>query len=99
MTIYQEEMQRRAHRYECTTGYNEETQTLDIAYKGVPLAGITDKGFMHYSSKDLTDPETREVYMHLVDDVQTVREYVGLYCSSVILPTECDAIIALSSQI
>lgn len=82
MTIYQEEMQRRAHRYECTTGYNEETQTLDIAYKGVPLAGITNEGFMRYSSKDLTDPDTREVFTHLLDEADTVREYVGIYESA-----------------
>ncbi len=37
---------------------------------------------MHYNSKDLTDPESREVFMRLVDDAETVREYVGLYESS-----------------
>ena len=37
---------------------------------------------MFYNSKDLTDPESREVFSHLVDDAETVREYVGLYESA-----------------
>ena len=37
---------------------------------------------MFYNSKDLTDPESREVFSHLTDDAETVREYVGLYESS-----------------
>lgn len=82
MTIYQEEMQRKAFRYGCTTAYDEERQMLNIEHKGILLAGITDKGFMQYSSKDLTDPEIREVFMHLLGEVDTVREYVGIYESA-----------------
>lgn len=82
MTIYQEEMQRKALRYGCTTEYDAEEQLLTIAHNGIYLTGVTDKGYMHYTSKDLTDPESRKVFMRLVDDAETVREYVGLYESS-----------------
>ena len=82
MTIYQEEMQRKAYRYGCTTEYDEETQRLQIAHKGTPLAGITDKGYMLYSNEDLTDPDTRDVFAHLLDEMETVREYVGIYESA-----------------
>ena len=82
MTIYQEEMQRKAQQYGCITDYDESDQLLLISHKGVHLTAINPEGFMHYNSKDLTDPESREVFMHLVDDAETVREYVGLYESA-----------------
>ena len=82
MTIYQEEMQRKAHHYGCTTAYDEESQRLNIAYNGVQLAGITAEGYMHYKNQDLTDPEIREVFTHILDEVDTVREYVGIYESA-----------------
>ncbi len=64
MTIYQEEMQRKALRYGCTTEYDAEEQLLTVAHNGIYLTGVTDKGYMHYTSKDLTDPESRKVFMH-----------------------------------
>lgn len=82
MTIYQEEMQRKAFRYGCTTEYDAEDQLLTIAHNGIYLTGITPEGFMHYTSKDLSNPTAREVFMHLLDDAEVVREYVGLYESS-----------------
>ncbi len=82
MTIYQEEMQRKALRYGCITNYDEENQLLNISHKGVDLASITGNGFMHYKNQDLTDPETRDVFVRLLDEVDTVREYVGLYESA-----------------
>ncbi len=82
MTIYQEEMQRKALRYGCITTYDEESQLLNISHKGVDLASITSNGFMHYKNQDLTDPETRDVFVRLLDEVDTVREYVGLYESA-----------------
>lgn len=82
MTIYQEEMQRKAHHYGCTTAYDEENQMLFIGYKGVELVAATDNGFLHYKRQDLTDPEIRNVFANLLDDAKTVREYVGLYESS-----------------
>ena len=82
MTIYQEEMQRKAQNYGCITDYDEADQLLLISHKGVHLTAINPEGFMHYNSKDLTDPESREVFSHLVDDAETVREYVGLYESA-----------------
>lgn len=82
MTIYQEEMQRKAQCYGCITDYDEADQLLLISHKGVHLTAVNPEGFMFYNSKELTDPESREVFSHLVDDAETVREYVGLYESS-----------------
>ena len=82
MTIYQEEMQRKAQHCGCITSYAEADQLLLISHKGVHLTAINPEGFMFYNSKDLTDPESREVFSHLTDDAETVREYVGLYESS-----------------
>ena len=82
MTIYQEEMQRKAQRYGCITDYDEADQLLLISHKGVHLTAVNPEGFMFYNSKELTDPESREVFSHLVNDAETVREYVGLYESS-----------------
>ena len=82
MTIYQEEMQRKAQHYGCITSYDEADQLLLISHKGVHLTAINPEGFMFYNSKDLTDPESREVFSHLVDDAEVVREYVGLYVSA-----------------
>ena len=79
MTIYQEEMQRKAQHYGCLTDYAEADQLLLISYKGAHLTAINPEGFMFYNSKDISDPDTREVFLHLVDDAETVREYVGLY--------------------
>ena len=79
MTKYQEEMQRIANRYGCTTEYNAEKNILCIGFKGIFLTDITEKGFMRYRDKDLTNPEARAVFTHLVDEAETVREYVGLY--------------------
>ena len=82
MTIYQEEMQRKAQHYGCLTDYDEADQLLLISHKGVHLTSVNPEGFMYYNNKDLTDPESREVFSHLVDDAEVVREYVGLYVSA-----------------
>lgn len=57
MTIYQEEMQRKAQHYGCITSYDESDQLLLISRKGVHLTAINPEGFMFYTSKDLTDPD------------------------------------------
>ena len=75
-------MQRKAQHYGCITSYDEADQLLLISHKGVHLTAINPEGFMFYNSKDLTDPESREVFSHLTDDAETVREYVGLYESA-----------------
>lgn len=75
-------MQRKAQHYGCLTDYAEADQLLLISYKGAHLTAINPEGFMFYNSKDLTDPESREVFSHLVDDAEVVREYVGLYQSA-----------------
>ena len=73
---------KRVAAYGCITSYDEADQLLLISHKGVHLTAINPEGFMFYNSKDLTDPESREVFSHLTDDAETVREYVGLYESA-----------------
>ncbi len=55
MTIYQEEMQRKAQCYGCITDYDEADQLLLISHKGVHLTAVNPEGFMFYNSKELTD--------------------------------------------
>ena len=74
-------MQRKAQHYGCLTDYDEADQLLLISHKGVNLTAVNPEGFMYYN-KDLTDSESREVFSHLVDDAEVVREYVGLYVSA-----------------
>ena len=68
-------MQRKAQHCGCITDYAEADKLLLISHKGVHLTAINPEGFMFYNSKDLTDPESREVFSHLTDDAETVREY------------------------
>lgn len=82
MTIYQEEIQRKAQHYGCTTEYNQEDQLLCIGYKDLYITGVTAEGYMHYISKDLADTDTKEIFTRLTEDAEVVREYVGLYESA-----------------
>lgn len=50
MTIYQEEMQRKAQHYGCITSYDESDQLLLISRKGVHLTAINPEGFMYAGS-------------------------------------------------
>ena len=79
MTIYQEEMQRKALRYGCTTEYNAESNLLNCSYNGIPLLSVTDKGYLTYKQQDLIDPEMRNAFFRMIDDAEVVREYVRLY--------------------
>ena len=79
MTIYQEEMQRKALRYGCTTEYDVESNLLNCAYNGIPLLSVTDKGYLTYKQQDLIDPGMRNAFFRLIDEAGNVREYVGLY--------------------
>ena len=87
MTIYQEEMQRKAQHYGCITSYDEADQLLLISHKGVHLTAINPEGFMFYNSKDLTDPESREVLqdtvpqMHM-DGKRAKEDCVEMYQSA-----------------
>lgn len=59
MTIYQEEMQRKAFRDGCTIEYNAEEQLLTIAHNAIYPTGVTAERFMRYTSKDLSNSEAR----------------------------------------
>ena len=81
MTIYQEEMQRKAQHYGCITSYDEADQLLLISHKGVHLTAINPEGFMFYNSKDLTDPEalefTKAVLNHMRERLSDYQEKYG----------------------
>lgn len=57
-------MQRKAQLYGCLTDYDEADQLLLISHKGAHLTAINPESFMYYNSKDISDPETREVFMY-----------------------------------
>ena len=82
MTIYQEEMQRKAYGCGCATTYDESTTLMTIIHNGQQIADITPKGFMHYESAKISGEDSREVLEQLRDASYLVREYVGLYESS-----------------
>ena len=52
MTIYQEEMQRKAQHYGCLTDYDEADQLLLISHKGVHLTAVNPE--VTYAGGSLT---------------------------------------------
>lgn len=64
-------MQRKAQIYGCLTDYDEADQLLLISHKGAHLTAINPEGFMYYNSKDISNPETREVFMHVVKQIKS----------------------------
>lgn len=57
MTIYQEEMQRKAQHYGCLTDYDEADQLLLISHKGVHLTAVNPEGFMYYARAEYLNNE------------------------------------------
>lgn len=79
MTIYQEEMRRKAYRHQCGASYDESTGYLRISYGEQHLADVDQRGYLHYHDRDLTDEDIRDVFTSLLDEASEVREYVGAY--------------------
>ncbi len=84
MTIYQEEMRRRARPYGCDCVPNKETGNLDIFHDNAVIAEVTPNGNLRYPRP--ADQEAQELVDKLVEDAQKVREYVSLYESSPAMP-------------
>lgn len=80
MTIYQEEMQRKAQRYGCITDYDEADQLLLISHKGVHLTAVNPEGFMFYNSNltigDLADTTIIEPKIFgVICNAMAIRRY------------------------
>lgn len=82
MTVYQEEMQRKAQNLGCAADYDAENKRLAIAYKDMALAEVTEDGYLRCRSQNLADSDTRNLFDRLIDHAPLVREYVGLYESA-----------------
>ncbi len=82
MTLYQEEIQRTVHKYGCNTSFNEETNLLEVTYNSQPFVNVTENGYLSYSDKILSAQPQREIFTRLLDEADTVREYVGIYESA-----------------
>ena len=82
MTIYQEEMQRKAHRFGYSTQYNEEAERMAVLHDGQQLAEVSPEGFLYYKTAEITGDDNRAVLAQLRDEVPLVREYAGLYEAS-----------------
>lgn len=77
MTIYQEEMQRRAYKHGCDCHPHESSEDLQICYNGRRIGEVSPRGNMLYPKPN--DDETRDLIDQLCEDAKLVREYVGIY--------------------
>ncbi len=77
MTIYQEEMRRRARPYGCDCVPNKETGNLDIYHGGERIVEVTSQGHLLYPTPK--DEEAKALVDKLIRDAKQVREYVGIY--------------------
>lgn len=77
MTIYQEEMRRRARPYGCDCIPNKDTGNLDIYHGDEAVVEVTPKGHLLYPTPK--DKDVRELVDKLIRDAKQVREYVGIY--------------------
>ncbi len=80
MTIYQEEMQRRANKRDCYCYPHEISGDLQICYKGRRIGEVSPEGNMRYPKPG--DEATKALIDQLCEDAKLVREYVGIYESA-----------------
>ncbi len=80
MTIYQEEMQRKAIRHGCDCYPHEEKGDLQICYNGRRIGEVSSKGNLLYPKPN--DEATKALIDQLCQDAKLVREYVGVYESA-----------------
>lgn len=79
MTIYQEEMQRKANRHGCETTYDEEPKRLQVIYNGQHLMAMDVRGYMYYTTPDQPDEDVEALRTALLEEGREVREYVEAY--------------------
>ncbi len=86
MTLYQSEMQRKAHGHGCEARMDEADESLLISYNGELFAYVSKIGFLEYPYPK--DDKTEELIRQLKADAKLVREYVGIYESAP--PMKCE---------
>lgn len=79
MTIYQEEMQRKANRHECEATYDESTGRLRIIYDGQHLMDMDERGYLYYTTQEQPDEDVEHMRTALLEEGREVRAYVGAY--------------------
>lgn len=52
MTIYQEEMRRKANHHECEATYDESTGRLRITHDVQHLMDMDERGYLYYTTQD-----------------------------------------------
>lgn len=79
MTIYQEEMRRKANHHECEATYDETTGRLRITHDGQHLMDMDERGYLYYTTQDQPDEDVENMRTALLEEGRVVREYVGAY--------------------
>ena len=79
MTIYQEEMVRKANRYGCDTTYDEGSGRLQATYNGQHLMDVDVRGHLYYTARDQPDEDVEDMRTALLEEGREIREYVEAY--------------------
>lgn len=79
MTIYQEEMIRKANRYGCDTTYDEGSGRLQVTYNGQHLMDVDVRGHLYYTARDQPDEDVEDMRTALLEEGREIREYVEAY--------------------
>ena len=79
MTIYQEEMVRKANRYGCDTTYDEGSGRLQATYNGQHLMDVDVRGHLYYTARDQLDEDVEDMRTALLEEGREIREYVEAY--------------------
>ena len=79
MTIYQEEMVRKANRYGCDTTYDEGSGRLQVTYNGQHLMDVDVRGHLYYTARDQPDEDVEDMRTALLEEGREIREYVEAY--------------------
>ena len=79
MTIFQKELLRKLPSFHCEGIFNDKSEVLAVSFDGV-IFGCQDKvGYFYgHNIADCTD-EVNEAYQLIRNQVELIREYVGLY--------------------
>ena len=79
MTIYQEEMIRKANRYGCDTTYDEDSGRLQVTYNGQHLMDVDVRGHLYYTARDQPDEDVEDMRTALLEEGREIGEYVEAY--------------------
>ena len=79
MTIYQEEMIRKANRYGCDTTYDEGSGRLQVTYNGQHLMDVDVRGHLYCTARDQPDEDVEDMRTALLEEGREIREYVEAY--------------------